>query len=201
MNRSPLYTRSHRETGARFRKKRSHTLADTPSPPALPRPGEWPRGGASPLVNPATPQAVHLGENPGGEDASTRSGDDRVETSKESTFVRSWEIRVIDRGKEPLIRSSLLRNLHLRGGLTMFFLQYLVQAGSLLHGAVVPVGGPGALGIGYRRSPTPAVRHSDPRRGRDPETVSSSIASRRQCPVPHRGSRDQRDGSADTFPR
>jgi EmrB/QacA subfamily drug resistance transporter len=41
----------------------------------------------------------------------------------------AWEIRVIDRGKEPLIRPSLLKNPQLRGGLTMFFFQYLVQAG------------------------------------------------------------------------
>src|SRR6185312_8028552 len=40
-----------------------------------------------------------------------------------------WEIRRQSRGEEPLVRPSLLRNRQLSGGLVMFFLQYLVQAG------------------------------------------------------------------------
>jgi Na+/melibiose symporter-like transporter len=40
-----------------------------------------------------------------------------------------WEIRLSGRGKEPLVRPGLLRNAQLQGGLTMFFFQYLVQAG------------------------------------------------------------------------
>jgi Na+/melibiose symporter-like transporter len=40
-----------------------------------------------------------------------------------------WEIRRTGRGKEPLVRPGLLRNAQLQGGLTMFFFQYLVQAG------------------------------------------------------------------------
>lgn len=40
-----------------------------------------------------------------------------------------WESRQLARGKEPLIRPALLRNRQLTGGLTMFFFQYLVQAG------------------------------------------------------------------------
>jgi EmrB/QacA subfamily drug resistance transporter len=40
-----------------------------------------------------------------------------------------WEIRRRDRGEEPLVRPGLLRNRRLAGGLTMFFFQYLTQAG------------------------------------------------------------------------
>jgi MFS family permease len=40
-----------------------------------------------------------------------------------------WEARRSSQGKEPLLRPELLRNRQLSGGLTMFFFQYLVQAG------------------------------------------------------------------------
>jgi len=40
-----------------------------------------------------------------------------------------WEARLDARGKEPLVRPAMLRNRQLTGGLTMFFFQYLVQAG------------------------------------------------------------------------
>jgi EmrB/QacA subfamily drug resistance transporter len=40
-----------------------------------------------------------------------------------------WEDRVTARGGEPLVRAEMLRNRQLTGGLTMFFFQYLVQAG------------------------------------------------------------------------
>jgi Na+/melibiose symporter-like transporter len=40
-----------------------------------------------------------------------------------------WEARRFKRGQEPLVRPGLLRNSQLLGGLTMFFFQYLVQAG------------------------------------------------------------------------
>jgi MFS family permease len=40
-----------------------------------------------------------------------------------------WEARREVRGEEPLVRPAMLRNPQLRGGLTMFFFQYLVQAG------------------------------------------------------------------------
>jgi MFS family permease len=40
-----------------------------------------------------------------------------------------WEVRQVERGKEPLVRPGLLRNRQLSGGLLMFFFQYLVQAG------------------------------------------------------------------------
>jgi MFS family permease len=40
-----------------------------------------------------------------------------------------WEARLDSRGKEPLVRPAMLRNRQLTGGLTMFFFQYLVQAG------------------------------------------------------------------------
>jgi len=40
-----------------------------------------------------------------------------------------WEHRLEAKGKEPLIRPDMLRNRQLSGGLTMFFFQFLVQAG------------------------------------------------------------------------
>ena len=49
-------------------------------------------------------------------------------------FVRAlaflqWAAWREKHGKEPLVRPAMLRNKQLRGGLTMFFFQYLVQAG------------------------------------------------------------------------
>jgi MFS family permease len=43
-------------------------------------------------------------------------------------FLR-WEAHVVGSGREPLLRTELLRNPGLVGGLTMFFSQYIVQAG------------------------------------------------------------------------
>ncbi len=40
-----------------------------------------------------------------------------------------WEARREARGEEPLVRPAMLQNRQLTGGLTMFFFQYLVQAG------------------------------------------------------------------------
>ena len=40
-----------------------------------------------------------------------------------------WEGHLVARGREPLVRPMMLRNRQLVGGLTMFFSQYLVQAG------------------------------------------------------------------------
>jgi MFS family permease len=40
-----------------------------------------------------------------------------------------WENRRIERGQEPLVNPAILRNVTLRGGLTSFFFQYLLQAG------------------------------------------------------------------------
>ena len=43
-------------------------------------------------------------------------------------FLR-WEARLDAKGEEPLVRPAMLQNRQLTGGLTMFFFQYLVQAG------------------------------------------------------------------------
>jgi MFS family permease len=40
-----------------------------------------------------------------------------------------WEAHVESRGGEPLLRADLLRNKQLTGGVVMFFIQYLMQAG------------------------------------------------------------------------
>jgi MFS family permease len=44
-------------------------------------------------------------------------------------IFRRWEERRVEREQEPLVRPGMLRNRQLSGGLTMFFFQYLVQAG------------------------------------------------------------------------
>ncbi|MEK8225401.1 hypothetical protein NKG05_03595 [Oerskovia sp. M15] len=41
----------------------------------------------------------------------------------------AWEHRVVAAGKEPLVRPQMLRNAQLNGGLTMFFFQFMIQAG------------------------------------------------------------------------
>ncbi|HXV57630.1 MAG TPA: MFS transporter, partial [Gaiellaceae bacterium] len=55
-----------------------------------------------------------------------------------------WLARVEARGGEPLVRPAMLRNRQLRGGLTMFFFQFLVQAGVFF---VVPLYLSVALGL------------------------------------------------------
>ncbi len=40
-----------------------------------------------------------------------------------------WENHRVDSGREPLVNPAILRNVTLRGGLTSFFFQYLLQAG------------------------------------------------------------------------
>ncbi len=55
-----------------------------------------------------------------------------------------WQARRESRGQEPLVRVAMLRNRRLTGGLTMFFFQYLVQAGFFF---VVPLYLSVALGL------------------------------------------------------
>jgi predicted MFS family arabinose efflux permease len=55
-----------------------------------------------------------------------------------------WEARRDSQGREPLVRPAMLRNKQLTGGLTMFFFQYLVQAGFFF---VVPLYLSVALGL------------------------------------------------------
>ena len=55
-----------------------------------------------------------------------------------------WLARVEARGDEPLIRVAMFQNRQLRGGLTMFFFQFLVQAGVFF---VVPLFLSVALGL------------------------------------------------------
>jgi MFS family permease len=55
-----------------------------------------------------------------------------------------WQARRESRGEEPLVRVAMLRNRQLTGGLTMFFFQFLVQAGFFF---VVPLYLSVALGL------------------------------------------------------
>jgi MFS family permease len=59
-------------------------------------------------------------------------------------IFRSWQERRVERGQEPLMRPGMLQNRQLSGGLTMFFFQYLVQAGFFF---VVPLFLSVALGL------------------------------------------------------
>jgi MFS family permease len=66
-----------------------------------------------------------------------------------------WELHVVARGGEPLVKPGMLRNVRLRGGLTMFFFQYFTQGGLFF---VVPlflsvVLGLSAAGTGVRLLP------------------------------------------------
>jgi MFS family permease len=70
-----------------------------------------------------------------------------------------WEARLERIGGEPLVRPSMLRNRQLAGGLTLFFFQYLVQAGLFF---VIPlflsvVLGLSALATGARLLPLSAA--------------------------------------------
>lgn len=56
----------------------------------------------------------------------------------------AWELRMLDRGKEPLVRPEILRNAQLAGGLIMFFFQYMIQAGLFF---IVPLFLSVALGL------------------------------------------------------
>ena len=48
----------------------------------------------------------------------------------------AWEAHVIASGRSPLVRLEMLRNAQLKGGLTLFFFQFLIQAGTFF---VVPL--------------------------------------------------------------
>jgi MFS family permease len=67
----------------------------------------------------------------------------------------TWEAHRVATGKEPLVRPNMLKNKQLTGGLTMFFFQYLAQAGLFF---VVPLYlsvalGLSALATGWRLLP------------------------------------------------
>jgi MFS family permease len=55
-----------------------------------------------------------------------------------------WEHRLVASGREPLLRPAMLRNARLAGGLTMFFFQFMIQAGLFF---VVPLFLSIALGL------------------------------------------------------
>ena len=56
----------------------------------------------------------------------------------------AWEARVVERGREPLVRIEMLRVPQLTGGLTMFFFQFMIQAGIFF---IVPLFLSVALGL------------------------------------------------------
>jgi hypothetical protein len=64
----------------------------------------------------------------------------------------AWEDHVAEAGGEALVRTSMLRNARLVGGLTMFFFQYLIQAGMFF---VIPLFLSVALGLTAAVPPEP----------------------------------------------
>ena len=56
----------------------------------------------------------------------------------------AWEDHVARAGREPLVRTTMFQNVKLVGGLTMFFFQYLIQAGMFF---VIPLFLSVALGL------------------------------------------------------
>ena len=56
----------------------------------------------------------------------------------------AWEARVVASGREPLVRIEMLRVAQLTGGLTMFFFQFMIQAGIFF---IVPLFLSVALGL------------------------------------------------------
>ena len=87
-----------------------------------------------------------------------------------------WENRQIARGAEPLVNPEIIRNPVLRGGLTAFFFQYLLQAGLFF---AVPLFLSVALGLsaidtGVRLLPLSITLLVG--RGRDPEGLPPRIA-------------------------
>ncbi|MET1059798.1 MAG: MFS transporter [Nocardioides sp.] len=55
-----------------------------------------------------------------------------------------WEQRLVDSGREPLVDTTMLRNMRLAGGLILFFFQFLIQAGLFF---IVPLFLSVALGL------------------------------------------------------
>src|SRR5205807_7469293 len=60
-----------------------------------------------------------------------------------------WELHMVAKGGEPLVKPGTLRNARLRGGLTMFFFQYFVQGGLFF---VVPLYLSVVLGLSAART-------------------------------------------------
>ena len=85
-----------------------------------------------------------------------------------------WQARRESRGEEPLIRVAMLRNRQLTGGLTMFFFQYLVQAGFFF---VVPLYLSVALGLSAIATGSGCCRFRSPCSSQR----SGSLVSSRTC--------------------
>ena len=97
----------------------------------------------------------------------------------------AWELRMLERGKEPLVRPEMLRNAQLAGGLTMFFFQFMIQAGLFF---IVPLFLSVALGLTaprHRGTAPAAVGNAAPGRGGDPEVLPPCLAP--ECRAPRAG--------------
>ena len=100
-----------------------------------------------------------------------------------------WQARRESRGQEPLVRPAMLRNRQLTGGLTMFFFQYLVQAGFFF---VVPLYLSVALGLSAlddRRAAAAALGHAAGRGDRHPALPPERLAAARRPRRPPRAAR------------
>ncbi len=84
--------------------------------------------------------------------------------------------RIVRAGREPLVDTSLLRNPRLAGGLTMFFFQFLLQAGLFF---TVPLFLSVALGLQRdrdRSTPAAALGHPARRGGRCSQGLAHGVA-------------------------
>ena len=78
-------------------------------------------------------ERVGLGRRPSRTRRSCSASRRRCGSSSAALFLLwlffAWESRLEERGDEPLVRPSMLRNAQMVGGLRMFFFQYFVQSG------------------------------------------------------------------------
>ena len=84
-------------------------------------------------VRRAALERLGLGRAQAGRAGAVRHLGGRCGSSSAALFLLwlffEWESRLEERGDEPLVRPSMLRNTQMVGGLRMFFFQYFVQSG------------------------------------------------------------------------
>ena len=99
----------------------------------------------------------------------------------------AWESRIDERGGEPSVRPSMLKNVQMRRWPAHVLLPVLRAVGRLLRRAAVPVGLARAVGDRHRRPAPAALGDAPDRSGRDP-----TLSPGRQ-PAPRRSARAARD--------
>ena len=154
------------------------------------RSGEW--GWVQP--KPAAP--AWLGLSP------TALADPR--RARRDRLFLAWEDRVLAAGREPLVRTALLRNARLRRRPDHVLLPVPAPGRAVLHGAAVPVRRARAVGVRDRAAADAALGHPAPRRPRHPQVLPAAsprtvvrwglLAAARRHPVADRRPRGRRRG-------